>query len=970
MDILDQINWEGDNYERFKVIMLKCRLEAEQLEATITSCENELETSESELQSLQDQISYSTRNISDAVNSQITSKHSIDHMKQQGSTLQMTELDTKQEIDDYKKSYEELKLLLSKSNEWPAAKLELKQQYESERDELRSELSLVQENLSKVRLHMEDLGKQAVLKDIQLDELMKQIDATDTKIMQANEQKMKIESIFNDKVKREADIKEEISQLTKVMYEKSKLNRAEDTSVIDLESRVTSLKTEMENCVRTYDKLYKQLQSYSSEIEALKLDNTHLEQDIFDRMDYITNRKNEVDSMKKECVHYQKLYELAIEKQAQVEKDKSVQENIKETLIHKMQRVREVEILNTNKQIEAVNLQITSCKNQLQILDKKQLNSDSAITKFSNLIITSSNGKRILEGQLLRCLDEIKHINSELAIIEKEKTNYENDIEHLNSEYYRILEENRLYDIQLKELSKDFKEFSLKLKQKQSVYESIRLERNINSKELLVLNEEINELKQQYKDSNIAIMNFKKEISKKDHTLIKETFYHSGIDKELENFKTDNSKILKQINNTETLLNEQRIEINKCRKVLETLEVEQSRVRNELTNMTLERNVLATHLVKRNFEVKALYIKIQTNYPVLRNAQDDLNEINKQIEGYQKQLVEVVKNHDSTVQNISNLSDLKNQTIQYENIYDQLKIKTKFLNEELTRPLNVHRWRVIQSSDPQKYDKILKIQELQKVLITKTSHITSLMNLITEKEQEYETLKLQLNRRVDEPEIKDAINQYSLVYKEKKNQLSALEEECVNIRNQVKVYNHDIRQLDSEMNRLKKKWLKSMKVNTFSTSQVNALYASMTGGSGAAGAAAYDSSASTVKNNRDEAYNWYMGLGTTANTALTGTAAATTVSTPSSRQQQQLQQGSMTGSGVGQLNGVSGYNDSMTLSGTGTGTFSRERPGTGGASSRRHSKQQQSADYTAAGSQRISSFLPPLQQAAGPESNH
>lgn len=51
-------------------------------------------------------------------------------------------------------------------------------------------------------------------------------------------------------------------------------------------------------------------------------------------------------------------------------------------------------------------------------------------------------------------------------------------------------------------------------------------------------------------------------------------------------------------------------------------------------------------------------------------------------------------------------------------------LQVKALSEELENPLNVHRWRKLEGSDPQAYEMILKIQTLQKRLILKSEEVT------------------------------------------------------------------------------------------------------------------------------------------------------------------------------------------------------------------------------------------------------
>lgn len=51
------------------------------------------------------------------------------------------------------------------------------------------------------------------------------------------------------------------------------------------------------------------------------------------------------------------------------------------------------------------------------------------------------------------------------------------------------------------------------------------------------------------------------------------------------------------------------------------------------------------------------------------------------------------------------------------------KGKVKALNDELEIPMNVHRWRRTEAVDPENYERILKIQTLQRRLIAKTEEV-------------------------------------------------------------------------------------------------------------------------------------------------------------------------------------------------------------------------------------------------------
>lgn len=53
----------------------------------------------------------------------------------------------------------------------------------------------------------------------------------------------------------------------------------------------------------------------------------------------------------------------------------------------------------------------------------------------------------------------------------------------------------------------------------------------------------------------------------------------------------------------------------------------------------------------------------------------------------------------------------------------QERTKVRALSDELENPMNVHRWRKLEGSDPTTFEMIQKIHALQKRLISKTEEV-------------------------------------------------------------------------------------------------------------------------------------------------------------------------------------------------------------------------------------------------------
>lgn len=92
-------------------------------------------------------------------------------------------------------------------------------------------------------------------------------------------------------------------------------------------------------------------------------------------------------------------------------------------------------------------------------------------------------------------------------------------------------------------------------------------------------------------------------------------------------------------------------------------------------------------------------------------------------------LVEKAKIHD--------IDDLRRTKISLEGSLIEEKRKVSALTIEIERPLNVHRWRHLENSDPEAYKVITKIQRLQKELIEISGQVSQTELMIQQKEKLY-----------------------------------------------------------------------------------------------------------------------------------------------------------------------------------------------------------------------------------------
>lgn len=138
-------------------------------------------------------------------------------------------------------------------------------------------------------------------------------------------------------------------------------------------------------------------------------------------------------------------------------------------------------------------------------------------------------------------------------------------------------------------------------------------------------------------------------------------------------------------------------------------------------------------------------------------------------------------------QKAGSVEKLKKEIYNLHNSLIQEKMQVQALSEELENPINVHRWRKLEGTDPDTFEMLQKIHALQKRLIKKTEEVLDKGKDLNQKEKQIGELKLMLARQPG-PETADAIEVYQKNLSEKGKQMKAMGAELDMYQNQVNIH--------------------------------------------------------------------------------------------------------------------------------------------------------------------------------------
>merc|ERR1712190_302752 len=185
-----------------------------------------------------------------------------------------------------------------------------------------------------------------------------------------------------------------------------------------------------------------------------------------------------------------------------------------------------------------------------------------------------------------------------------------------------------------------------------------------------------------------------------------------------------------------------------------------------------------------NEELALLYEKIKIQQSTLQKGETQYDERVRDVGSLRAQIRHAKAEVGHAKTQVTNVESLKREVHHLNKTLLREETKAKALQEELENPMNVHRWRELEGSDPQTYEMIQKEKSLQKLLISKTEEVVEKDALIQEKEKLYVQLKSIIARQPG-PEVAEQLAWYSQSLKEKTQHMKQMAQELETYYDQV-----------------------------------------------------------------------------------------------------------------------------------------------------------------------------------------
>lgn len=163
-------------------------------------------------------------------------------------------------------------------------------------------------------------------------------------------------------------------------------------------------------------------------------------------------------------------------------------------------------------------------------------------------------------------------------------------------------------------------------------------------------------------------------------------------------------KVLKEKEIEEKKAQQLSNQIEKLNYIIKEAYDENERLKKANQNTINERDILGTQLIRRNDELALLYEKIKILQSKLATGEVQYQERLEDIRllkfkiGDHKSELRIIKSQ------AAQIPDLRKEIYNLQNMVIEERLQVKALSEELENPLNIHRWRKLEGTDPDTWE--------------------------------------------------------------------------------------------------------------------------------------------------------------------------------------------------------------------------------------------------------------------------
>ncbi|KAL8610972.1 hypothetical protein ACOMHN_042588 [Nucella lapillus] len=604
--------------------------------------------------------------------------------------------------------------------------------------------------------------------------------------------RMNAETEVRDKTKQIEDQTVVISDVSRQLDTVRQLVSQQELNIRELRVNCELGNKELEMITGRLQKTQLEMEKQSSVVEALQM-NTQLEMEkqsnvvealqmeVSEQVQALRMKDDKMNRLNDQVKKLTKAKDSANRKLKILTEQRSILRREKEQLVGQLASAEKT-IENNKRAKELDEKYISGLMHERDILNKNFVKQVKATEKQTNLVSLHEQTNRNMGHEIMGFRRESEKQRRIIQQLERERDRYINENGDLTVKMMKTNEECQVRDLQILDLKKRGEELESRLKIQQNLYEAVHQDRNMYSRQLIESQDEMNEMKNKLRVLEHQSHQLKEEVAAREAAVVKEHLECLRLEKERDALQAEIQMLKKQLRDVEQVIRDLRAEEKNLQKVITDSDEMIKRQKRELDTLISERDILGSQLVRRNDELSLLYQKVQLlqilinngnkiydqrleKVQIIMNNGDMIRMYDQRLEDIRLLRLEVRRQRHENLclqKSVANVRSYKQELYSVHREVLHERARCAALENELSHPRQIHRWRGLEVTDPSKFELLQKVQALQKRLISRTEEVVEVEQVLQEKDRLYLELRALLERQPG-PEVATQISTYQRV---------------------------------------------------------------------------------------------------------------------------------------------------------------------------------------------------------------
>eukprot|EP00804_Cyclotella_cryptica_P022441 CCRYP_015086-RB/>CCRYP_015086-RB protein AED:0.28 eAED:1.00 QI:0/0/0/1/1/1/2/0/896 len=698
-------------------------------------------------------------------------------------------------------------------------------QSQNEADEINNRMSTLRLSVQSKEQKVESLVKQR-------DQLNFQLDMVEEDMAKANRNMLaKKQAVDNERTKH----KEWEMNLEQLKSELSDLDKERDEAKEDADlvaTEVENIRAALVNVANDHTNLIKSHAITTDELEAIKKENIDITCINAEMSKTLDLKRSEHRLLLKERSKMAKLLELIDQKTNETENERKTLENKMAAISVETAQIERIELPMLAKENETSKREIRRLLMELQAINRKV-----DLAKKGSLVAQD------LSKSYMSTLKSHERIKKAVHESEIAKARIDEDLERDEARLEKLLDTCKEKQMQLNNMKARNRELESatacaeeKANRQRDRCEVEREEHNKQSKVLMDLRDDIRNTKREFGLHTEQIRKAKSAILRADDLISKEHSRLHRINEERHAIENDIKCYNEQSSDLKSRREKNAIAIDNLCREIDSADKRREELRKQLRQSICEKDIIASFPNRielwrvltyslttpmlsfiQGAQVVATQAEIDRMQQNMKSLQSALELGSHRFTCLKKELEEAHQRNQELLDENRRMNEMfeiqKEQSeflAQLEYDISRQRGKNQLLAIEVGRPINLHRWRHIQNSDPVKWSLIEKVHKLQKQVISSTDRVASQSSIIESKKKLLAKLKHEVSNQSSVESIKSQLLRLKSNYQELNKEIKVNDLELQQMVEKAECLKGEVLQLEKKRLEMKSAYIVSV----------------------------------------------------------------------------------------------------------------------------------------------------------------